>query len=705
MSAPDDSLRPKDPLIEAATRLLSANPEQHLAAAGFLESIRKPDPQAEQAILARWAAVDGRRRLISWKTALGLLVGLAAVTTALVDWRDVRSIVRPYDDERDWETTQDEFEANLARQFTAEQKILMFGDPSTRDPVKRSEALWKSEPDNPAFLAEHFNALTGIETPISADLRDHAKRIDPDNAWFTYIALVLDSRDCVERIFPGSKSVAGKWVKTPAAWKIKDQARLDRILTELKAARGQQRFEHYDAALMRQRIPLLRDENIEERRASTRYLRYNAGPRSSMVYGLVGVFSARAWQTGEAGDVEAYRELSADTRHFIRALCSGEPVSVFNELWISSNSIRLANQFMEAAYKLGLNEEAEEWRQMHSKLKAWSSGRSGRGIRIEGKSHDAGVLNGVLRYGDLAFLSSCTEADPKLSDSDIRPGRLIDHEIASRFSAYAVFSVLLVLVVLISFYRVRFPKMIRVLAVRLQELLRPVDWIWICTMGLVLPLLFVLVINRCTPFGGRDYGLSGSYLILPAGHFLAVLLLWLTVPPVVIRWRLAKRAGALGVGNRIGWVSLVPVFFLMAFVPVVGWAATTGVIPGFWVETFDWISPTIDGRVSEFPLWMAAALLACPVLWILASAMIAFLVNGGSGLERLAITRAMLPVLAVGMLLSLSLVPFLKLAEQQWFSQDRLIKFDPAQPSWSRFEYQMAVQMRKELREILGISE
>jgi hypothetical protein len=45
-----------------------------------------------------------------------------------------------------------------------------------------------------------------------------------------------------------------------------------------------------------------------------------------------------------------------------------------------------------------------------------------------------------------------------------------------------------------------------------------------------------------------------------------------------------------------------------------------------------------------------------------------------------------------------------KCAERQWFWRNALFRFDPEVPGWSRFEYQIAVQARKELLEILGFT-
>ena len=64
--------------------------------------------------------------------------------------------------------------------------------------------------------------------------------------------------------------------------------------------------------------------------------------------------------------------------------------------------------------------------------------------------------------------------------------------------------------------------------------------------------------------------------------------------------------------------------------------------------------------------------------------------------------RSLIPCLATAALLSISAVPFYKAAARYWFERDGLIRLDPEHPAMSKFEYECAMQMRKELRETLG---
>ena len=168
-----------------------------------------------------------------------------------------------------------------------------------------------------------------------------------------------------------------------------------------------------------------------------------------------------------------------------------------------------------------------------------------------------------------------------LTDADVKPGRLLDHEILSRFFNYLCWLVMALSLGLTAAYRFRVSALSRRLGARMAELLRPADWAWIVGLGILLPFAYVMGINRLTPLGGREFGMRGTALPMPAGHFLGLLVLWLVVPVQIIRWRLAKRAGGFGFSgpSRIGWVAVV---CAVAFVPWIGWIAISAPHLSFW---------------------------------------------------------------------------------------------------------------------------
>lgn len=690
----------EDPLIEAAVRPLAANAELQLAAAGFLKMIRAGNSGGEEGMVRRWQRLDAATRRPVWKLGLWGLVTMASLAVLVTDLAGVLEI---WDSRPAWEGNEAALaaaETRIAGSLDPQQRTLMFGDFSIADPVGRKQALWQSEPDNPAFFAEYLLACHSRGAGLPEGFLETARRIDPDNAWFTYLAAAAEARSCVTRQSPRSTRVGSRWIPDgPPSWEITDEARLDRAIARLKDARAQSRCEHYYISMMRRRLPLLPQGSAKEKSDSTACLTANTNQPSDRMIDLADAIAAKGWQLAGKQDLEGFLELSADADHYLGGIAGIESGEIFEEFRISGQAARIAASLGPAAARLGLAEDAARWKDIGERLLDWR--RRSRGFRIEGNEYQKGVKTGLL-LESLETLSTFAEHPSGLKDADVRPLRLVDHEMASRLFCYAGWGVLLVMAGVLSACRFGVPLMIRRLARRMESLLTAGDWARVLGLGLVPPLLYVQAVNRLTPWGGRDFGLLGSYLLLPAAQFLGLVILWILVAALAIRWRLGKRAAVFGMGKSNVWPAAVPLVLLTAFIPVVGWAATTGSVPGIWVEELDWPSPAIAGRASEVRLWIAFALLAVSLLWMTGAAGIAWHGKPARRLQSATIVRAMVPVCGVGMLLLVGLTPVFKIAERHWFREDRLIKFDPARPGWSGSEYEIALAMRQELRRILG---
>jgi hypothetical protein len=290
------------------------------------------------------------------------------------------------------------------------------------------------------------------------------------------------------------------------------------------------------------------------------------------------------------------------------------------------------------------------------------------------------------------------ETQPSLTDSDLKPMRLVDHELLSRLFSYVAWTLLGLCACLAAGYRFRVSVMSRRLASRMGDQLRPSDWGWILAAGVVLPFVFVMGVNRLTPLGGREFGVRGMNLLMPAAHFFGLLLLWLTLPLQMVRWRLAKRAGGFGFPgpSLMGCLAAV---CAAAFVPLVGWAAVSE-LDRFWLNALQ-LDPKYTSRIL-LPFWAAAALASLSLLWVTGSVALALLGRSDRHLYRATSALVMVRVFAAAMLLiALASIGF-KASERYWFKRDWMSKFDVAGPGWSAFESKVAAQMRKELRETLG---
>ena len=414
------------------------------------------------------------------------------------------------------------------------------------------------------------------------------------------------------------------------------------------------------------------------------------------------VIAAKAWSLSQAGDIAGFREILIDSEHFLQGLFDRETGTLVDEMVGMVCASAISESFADAASKLGLQTEAAHWSKISDRLKERKNKRDSRKFIVDGKVVETRTVTGGLFAGGLEMEAKQAEHQPPLTDGDLKPGRLFDHEILSRLCCYVLFILIAVCLGLVAVYRFRVSTMARRLAGRIEELLEPADWGWVLGAGVLLPFAFVMVVNRLTPLGGRQFGMLGNGMMMPAAHFLGLLVLWLVVPAQVANWRLAKRAGVFGFPktSQVGWFAVV---CAAAFVPLIGWAVVSdshNVFPGIAMTSMklkDLFSstPTLVFIIALGPLGIS-------ILWVLFRISVALFCRATHLIWAATSSMVLVQVYATAMvLITLASVGF-KASEQYWFDQDKLEKANANEPGWSHFEYQIATQMRKELREILG---
>jgi hypothetical protein len=689
------------PLIEMAVRPLADNEELHFAAEEFLGRLKTSDNGEEDAV-SRWNELDTARRLpVWWLTLWAMLVLISGV----VFFRDSVEMMAYFQ----WgESARGLFlqlpssaEERISGRLDEREKLLLFGDMTQVDKDERKAALWRSEPENPAYFAEYASAYYSAHEKLSPDFLETARRIDPDNAWFTHFAAAVAGKKSVKRNEGKPKRVDGVVdFREPPTWGILDQARMDQSLALLREARGQSKCESYSVEMLRKRQPLLPQGSLLDTLDSIGCLGLTTVFSSIQTLPVGELIAAKAWTLAEAGDTDGFRELSKDMEEFLRGMLGMEAGIILDDLVFFNVAKSIARSFAPAAEKLGYREAAARWGKISVELQKRQKARSSRELMVDGKPAEPRTITGTL-CGNVESVFRMAENPPPLTDADLKPGRLIDHEILSRFFGYAIWLVLAIFLGFAALYRFRVSAMVRRLAARMVQLIRPVDWVWILGAGVVLPFMFVMAINRLTPLGGRNFGMLGTYLLLPAGHFLALLVLWLILPVLLIRWRFAKRAGFFGF-HKPSWISGLVAACAVALVPWIGWLGISGPPGGFlqnWVGELGFEMERGGPLVSGF--WWATGLLAVPLLWLGATAWRAVFSRPERLLYRAVASLLLVKSYAVAMLVIILATAGFKTAEQFWFERETLLRTDASTPGWTRYEYLEAVQMRKELREIL----
>ncbi|MBC8125615.1 MAG: hypothetical protein H8M99_00500 [Gloeobacteraceae cyanobacterium ES-bin-144] len=688
MSEQSDFIQPRGPLIEAAVKPLADNLELQLAAAGFLES-QKTSDRGEVSAIMRWHQVDSKTRRSRWRFFPWVLL----IVVSLAVWlADVSEIIARYQFWQNVTAFGGEWQPSVERvskRLNPQQQLLMFGDLRESDRDERKKALWLSEPENPAYYADFVAAYVRENSGLPPDFLETAQRLAPQNAWFTYYAAAFEAKGAGLTAHSNSKKIDGKIVSVTPTWKIGDQASLNRSLELLRKAREQTKCDSYSAEMLRKRVALLRQRTPAEFLDSISVLSSTSDFTIIQIVNIGKAIAAKAWSLGEANDASGFLELSHDAESFLRGTFSMEGGVLLEEVVNSSVLRTIAGNFAPAAEKLKLHDEAVRWKAIDRRMeerqaffKRWAATHS--------LKKSAGIL-----FSDLE--TKWTEKPLMLTDADLKPGRLIDHEFFSRFFCYVIWIMMGITLGLVAIYRLRVSIMVRRLAARMEDLMRPMDWGWILGLGVILPFLYVMAINRLTPLGGRHFGLLGMQFFLPGVHFLGLILLWWIAPLFVTRWRLAKHAACFGFANS-SWGCWVVLLCLVAFVPMAGWVVIANEQSGM----IDWVSSSNTSALPSIRIWVSAGLLVIPMLWLLFSACRAIFGSAARQFHSASVSRLVFKAYAVSMLVAILSSVVFKAAEQYWFERETLMKIDPSVPAWTRNEYQISTQLRRELREILG---
>jgi hypothetical protein len=466
---------PHQRLIKAATRPLADNAEMKHAAADFLKNRITDEGDPADTMVARWEKVDARKGKSFWRIGLWVAVVTLSATAVVADFEEVRRFV-PWGK---WLATgsiiapiPESGVDRIASKLNDTDKLLLFGDLTKASQEERREALWRSEPGNPAYFADYAAAYMRERNALPPDFLETASRIDPTNSWFTYQAAATEAKDAVKSKPRKSKKVAGKTVyEEPKAWEILDQARFDRALLLLKQARNQPKCTDYSAELLRKRLLLLPQGNLIEQLDSGSCLSTTSGFSSLRLMVLAKVIAAKAWSLGENGDIPGFQEIATDGDLFLRRIYSEQNGLLVDKLAISVVAGEILESFAAAAEKSGLQDTALPWKAIAAHLNERKERRNSRKFIVDGKAVESGRTTGGFIGGSIERLAGFVDSQPPLTDAELIPQRLFEHEILSRGCSYISWVVMALCLGFVAAYRFRVAVLSRRLARRMEDLL------------------------------------------------------------------------------------------------------------------------------------------------------------------------------------------------------------------------------------------
>ncbi len=668
-----------DPLVAAAVRPLTGDAETRAAAVTLLESLREARPDQEAAAMKRWKAPAGGKRRLSWRMVLnliGLIIAILLLTQATLDLRGYWKILRMTTSYGYIETHE---LLDSARFNEHERRLLKINDLS---PIELAKDLWDSDPANPAYYFEYCAAYLSDHTKLPPDFIEQARIIAPNNTIFPYLAAAVEAKDAAKQ---RSLSKAAKAAGAAPEWDVINPAKVDRALEILHESRHLPDCRSYEVQTTRERISLLPQATSLEYYSSLSVL---AMTTSSRPYSrdLPNAIAAKAWLFGERGDAKGLIALKEDVDLYLKNISRTEPGFIIQDIIVEMAARISLKSLAASATKLGLTEMAAEVQARLDRLEKLTADRKVAIFEIDGK--DASRQLGIINRESLPYLAKRALHPPVLTEIDVKPARMIEHGILWQICTYGAWTLLGIAACLAFLDRFRTPRVIRDLSARMEPLLRSRDWAWLCIAGIP-PFIYCMLIIYLTTFGGSEANIAAGTIelpfdgvvLLPMAQFTGLFFMLLILPILVARWRLEKRASFFGFGKARLWPGTLALLSAAAFIPVLGWAVT---------------------QASDVALKISWGLFVIPMAWILA-VIIRAMTAGGTHLLHLATTsRILVPAYSAAMVILLTATPFFMASRQHWFEQDHMNRLDAAYPSLTKFEYELSVAARKELREALG---
>lgn len=669
------------PLIEAVTEPLADNAEQRLAAHSLLEENFNGHDPAITENLNRLERADQKKFPRLWRVCLHLCAGLAVLllTFPSLQLRDhLRNLQTLASFGYDGEP-----KSAVPQNLTPAQQLLI-GDPALPG-LRQAELLHLSAPERPDFYTEYTGKYVSEFRKLPEDYLEISARIDPGNSFPFYNAAAREGWDSLEKL-PSTK------VKSPRSggnkglreipdervWKLNDEEAFHEALDLVAIAASLPRYDTYETSMAVARFPLFDQERMIPR---LRTLGYFAGQTSQVISirKTADLISAQAYFLSVAGDKEGFLKLYSDNEAFLTHLSKAPDGTLITELVYAANASSTASAFRYGAERLGLMELAEK---MQLRVKAFIDDANARELR-ELPEEDSFVNKGSILTGLMAPSIARQVANPPPFDQEeFTPGRFAEYDFFSTALLPGVIVVLGLVAIGVFLVRSRLPRPVKIISKRLDLLLRPTDWAWLAG-AVVVCIALPVIITRYTVLGGRDFNIRHNQMLFPTVHYVLIILLLLTLPPAVIRWRLGKRLGAFGIDHGFR-------FALVVF-PVIGALALLVAHPV--IEHFS--------LQTEIQAMRPLALL--PALWAVSILIWFGSIFFGKRDQRLAKATAIsvLPTaLSFAIILLAAFIPVLRESAEKWIAKDNLTRVVPT--GLNSYEAEIARQKRREINAILG---
>lgn len=678
---------PTEQFIAAAVRPLESNAEMKamteqelrhtIGQAGDIE------PHTLEAACQRLEKADRNPRWKSWRVWLYSIASLVSVVVGLISlrfWLDYRQHIGLINTLGGGGSTfavgKGDPDAYILKGKTPEEKLLLFGDRDRAPKSFRMKALWESQPDNVSYYIDYAAAHISGHQDLPEGFLETGERLDPDNAWFPAVAASVAANQAA---FENPRTEQEKKDKVPRSFTVKDPAKLEEAMALFSKAAALSRFETYQHDLSAARLRLLPPRRDSLDQFSSVAYAAGIGSASMHLMHLHKALFATCETIEREKDHAALKRLAADWERFVLIYARSRDSTLIDPLLKLAITKAVYTPIQRTAKALEMEEEAS-----HSKrILDRHADRKDRANERSKNQPDWKSRGSMLASLTLPTISKQSASAREVTDADLKPGRLAEHE----FMAKALFAgasiTMAVLALIVALYRFRGSLSQRMLSSRVASLLGARDWAWIIGLGALTPLLLYHVLARLPWLGGREYSLYASKFGSPCAPFAFLIWLLIILPIVLARWRFGKAAGFIGARWPHPWIGWAIVALLAIPLPF----SAVMMLPEYNSMA---ANITVIAAIQLAQFWFL-------VMWL----------RGLFGKQlhltkRIALSRTVLPAYAASLLLCSLSVLFCHYQETRWLQQEHLVEVSADEPAMSRFEYHVMQSLRGELLEILG---
>ncbi|MHB9140210.1 MAG: hypothetical protein ACYC4Q_12470, partial [Victivallaceae bacterium] len=581
---------------------------------------------------------------------------------------------------------------------TPEQKLILYGDTTKKNTADQQKAIWDKFPDNKIYAANYILAYKGWSYDgrnrdlILSEI-NRAVRVDPDNAFYNYLAAGIILKDaCNEVAVPPANSKANQQYQYRI--EIKDRALLEKAMREYLAGINKPYCRSYTSELLKQRLQILGEDSsltgqLERISIAASVLlphlnHYRTIARCMPEYAGILIKEGKTQEAAQYLKTwpRLIRDVNSDDGYLITLLVAGAIARIDAE--------KLPPLYDKLGMADAAKATASEAESLYKPVREWKEKSKRTNYAV--CSNHGSILTNICLPG----------LGQELTSKELAPARYAEYVFFQKITLalinLALIAGMIVAIGAALYWRFRNGSSLLLLAPPLMTVVK------ILGLGAVLPCIAYFIISQFEPLSGYDLGLR-----LNSGRFVAQMALLLALVPVLVltltRRYVTARCGELGVATppasgiiqKITIITGLTLLCVEAFTPL-GLSAPKEIFTGrdgiynYHFAVF---------CMTHIILVAAIAILAGVFLFQLVNKVIALFNGGKYSIYHGAAARILLLIFALAVLvLTCVFRPILDWREAAFIREDQII-FGSAE-SFTKIEGEVVKELKDAINQAMA---